>query len=124
FELYHFLNIPLGQHGVSTTFQRLMDWVLFPHAHYATVYLYDIIIYSLDWDSHVCLVTVALKLISRADQTANPAKCRFRNRYLVYVRGGGPIGPLMDIIQALANYVIPSTKKQVRQFWGLAGYDR
>lgn len=68
-----------------------------------------------------------LQLIAIAGLITNPVKGKFGNKKTMYMGctvGGVHICPLADKVQALTNYSIPMTKKQVRQFLGVAEYSR
>ncbi|KAI2647892.1 Retrovirus-related Pol polyprotein [Labeo rohita] len=109
------------------TFQRLMDKILWPHAAYAAAYLDDIIIYSNDWQRHMEHLWALLRVLRGAGLTANPKKCaigRVEVRYLGFHLGHGQVRPQISKTAAIATCPRPKTKKEVRQFLGLAGYYR
>uniref|UniRef100_A0A9J8D6N2 Gypsy retrotransposon integrase-like protein 1 n=1 Tax=Cyprinus carpio carpio TaxID=630221 RepID=A0A9J8D6N2_CYPCA len=127
FGLHQFVTLPFGLFGAPATFQRLMDRVLRPHAAYAAAYLDDIIIYSGDWQRHMEHLRAVLGALRRAGLTANPKKCavgRVEVRYLGFHLGHGQVRPQIDKTAAIATCPRPKTKKEVRQFLGLAGYYR
>ncbi|CAM4608181.1 unnamed protein product [Leuciscus chuanchicus] len=127
FGLHQFVTLPFGLFGAPATFQRLMDRILRPHAAYAAAYLDDIIIYSGDWQRHMQHLRAVLKTLRRAGLTANPKKCavgRVEVRYLGFHLGHGQVRPQIDKTAAVATCPRPKTKKEVRQFLGLAGYYR
>ncbi len=97
-----------------------------PTAH-ATAYLDDIIIYSQDWQRHMVIMREVLRALRGAGLTANPKKCaigRVEVRYLGFHLGHGQVRPQIDKTAAIAACPRPKTKKEVRQFLGLAGYYR
>ncbi len=109
------------------SFQRLMDRILRPHAAYAAAYLDDIIIYSNDWQRHMEHLRAVLRSLRGAGLTANPKKCavgRVEVRYLGFHLGHGQVRPQINKTAAVATCPRPKTKKEVRQFLGLAGYYR
>ena len=125
--LYQFRTLPFGLFGAPATFQRLMDRVLRPHAAYAAAYLDDVIIHSNSWAEHMQQVGAVLSSLRQAGLTANPKKCvvgQREVRYLGYHLGGGQVRPQVDKTAAIATCPRPKTKKEVRQFLGLAGYYR
>ncbi|XP_056605021.1 uncharacterized protein LOC130421252 [Triplophysa dalaica] len=127
FGLHQFVTLPFGLFGAPATFQRLMDRILRPHAAYAAAYLDDIIIYSNDWQRHMQHLRAVLSSLRRAGLTANPKKCavgRVEVRYLGFHLGHGEVRPQIDKTAAIATAPRPKTKKEVRQFLGLAGYYR
>ncbi len=104
-----------------------MDKIRRPHTAYAAVYLDDIIIYSQDWQRHMVHLREVLRVLRRAGLMANPKKCaigRVEVRYLGFHLGHGQVRPQIDKTAAIATFPRPKTKKDVRQFLGLAGYYR
>ncbi len=68
-----------------------------------------------------------LRALRRAGLTANPKKCavgRVEVRYLGFHLGHGQVRPQINKTAAIATCPRPKTKKEVRQFLGLAGYYR
>ncbi len=127
FGLHQFVTLPFGLFGAPATFQRLMDKILRPHTAYAAAYLDDIIIYSQDWQRHMVHLREVLRALRGAGLTANPKKCaigRVEVRYLGFHLGHGQVHPQIDKTAAIAACPRPKTKKEVRQFLGLAGYYR
>ncbi|CAJ0937379.1 unnamed protein product [Ranitomeya imitator] len=125
--LFQYVYMPFGLHGAPATFQRLMDRVLRPHRQYASAYLDDIVIYSMDWETHLQKVQAVIDDLRDAGLTANPKKCHIRleeARYLGYVIGRGVVKPQIDKIQAIQGWPQPVNKKQVQAFLGIAGYYR
>uniref|UniRef100_K7EYA7 Gypsy retrotransposon integrase-like protein 1 n=1 Tax=Pelodiscus sinensis TaxID=13735 RepID=K7EYA7_PELSI len=127
FGLYQFVTMPFGLHGAAATFQRLMDRILRQHQAFAVAYIDDIVIFSTTWEQHLKHVQAILKTLAEAGLTANPKKCKFGRRevsYLGYTVGGGRLKPLVDKVSAVRDWPLPTTKRQIRQFLGLAGYYR
>ncbi len=127
FGLHQFITLPFGLFGAPATFQRLMDKILRPHTAYAAAYLDDIIIYSQDWQRHMVHLREVLRALRGAGLTANPKKCaigRVEVRYLGFHLGHRQVRPQIDKTAAIAACPRPKTKKEVRQFLGLAGYYR
>ncbi len=127
FGLHQLVTLPFGLFGAPATFQRLMDKILRPHTAYAAAYLDDIIIYSQDWQRHMVHLREVLRALRGAQLTANPKKCaigRVEVRYLGFHLGHGQVCPQIDKTATIATCPRPKTKKEVRQFLGLAGYYR
>ncbi|MGH0182302.1 UNVERIFIED_CONTAM: hypothetical protein FKN15_008743 [Acipenser sinensis] len=119
--------MPFGLHGAPATFQRLMDRLLQGHLGYAAAYLDDVIIYSPDWESHLKHIELVVREIAKAGLTINPQKCVLgssETKYLGYIVGNGQVKPEVSKVEAVAEAAIPTTKKEVRSFLGLAGYYR
>lgn len=117
--------MPFGLHGATTTFQWLMNKVLQSHDQYAVAYIDDIVIYSGSQEEHLRHLTHVFKALRDAGLSVNLATCHLRQTevtYLGYVVGGGKLRLLVNQVQPLADTPMPKTKKEVRQFLGLAGY--
>ncbi len=68
-----------------------------------------------------------LRALREAGITANPKKCaigRVEVRYLGFHLGHGQVRPQINKTAAIATCPRPKTKKEVREFLGLAGYYR
>ncbi len=86
-----------------------------------------LIIYSQEWQWHMMHLREVLRALRGAGLTANPKKCaigRVEVRYLGFHLGHGQVRPQIDRTAAIAACPRPKTKKEVRQFLGLAGYYR
>ena len=127
FRLYQFTRMPFGFSGAPGTFQRLMDRVLRGHEEYAAAYLDDVIIHSETWEDHVQHVTSVLEGLRTAGLTAKRSKCQFGKSECIYLGhrvGQGKVIPEQSKVEAVTNFAVPSMKKEVRVFLGLAGYYR
>uniref|UniRef100_K7F0G6 ribonuclease H n=1 Tax=Pelodiscus sinensis TaxID=13735 RepID=K7F0G6_PELSI len=119
--------MPFGLNRAAATFQQLMDHLLKEHHEYAAAYIDDVVIYSVSWKDHLGHVRAILKTLEGARLTVNPGKCAFGQNevaYLGYVVGNGRLKPQIDKVKAVRDHPAPTTKRQVRQFLGLAGYYR
>ena len=66
-----------------------------------------------------------LSKLHEAGLTAKLAKCQFamaQCTYLGHIVGGGMVYPESDKLQAVKQFPVPSTKKQVRSLLSLTGY--
>lgn len=123
--LFQFVRMPFGLHGVSATFQRLMDMVLEPVRDCAATYIDDIIIYSHLWKEHLGHLRRVLSELRKANLHANPQKCRMAEtdvRFLGFSVGQGEIQPQDEKVEKVSAWPRPIMKRQVQQFLGLAGY--
>ena len=61
---YEFLVMPFGLTNVPSTFQSAMNEVFCPYLHkFILVFFDDILVYSKDWESHICQLQTALSLL-------------------------------------------------------------
>lgn len=74
--LYRFVRMPLDLNNESGTFQRVVDVILATDKwQYATVYLYEVIIFSKTAFEHLEHVRSVLRLLSEAGVTLKLKKC-------------------------------------------------
>ena len=127
FGLYQFRVMPFGLSGAPATFQRTMDRLIQGMEAFTGAYLDDLVIYSQTWEEHLGHVRCMLQRLREAGLTANPAKCQFAMAecsYLGHIVGNGKVYPGKNKVQAVEDFPIPRTKKQVRAFLGLTSYYR
>ena len=68
-----------------------------------------------------------MKRLDDANLTIEPSKCQFLQReasFLGHITGNGKIRPDPKKIEAVRNFPVPTSKKKIKQFLGLAGYYR
>lgn len=126
--LYHFTVMPFGLCNAAQRMCRLMDKVI-PAAVRENVFVYldDLLICSVDFESHLRLLGKVAKCLNDAKLTINVEKSKFcfkEVRYLGYVVGNGTIRTDKAKIEAISNFPEPKTAKQMRRFLGMAGWYR
>ena len=124
---YEFCFMPFGLRNGPAVFQRLMDSLLHRDKEYSQVYIDDIAIFSATWEEHCRHISLVLSRLKEAGLTANPKKCMWAQtevEFLGHVVGRGKVCPADLKVLALKDFPMPTTKKGVRQFLGLAGYYR
>lgn len=76
------------------------------------------------WISQLKQVFIRL---TEANLTVNLAKCDFVKATVVYlgkIVGGGMVKPVNAKIEAITSFPVPSTRRELQQFLGMAGYYR
>ena len=124
---FEFIYMPFGLRNGPAVFQRLMDRVLDQDKHFSQVYIDDIVVFSESWDQHCDHISQVLSRLSDAGLTANVSKCEWGQtqiELLGHMVGQGLVCPAQLKVQAVRDFVMPTTKKAIRQFLGLAGYYR
>lgn len=102
--------LPFGMQNSSSTFQRLMDKVLYDCNGYSKAYVDDICIYSETWDEHMFHLDEVLTRLQEAGLTAKPVKCSIANAqasFLGHTIGGGQIKPMLNKTEAVRDYPRP-----------------
>ena len=127
FGLYQFCVMPFGLNGAPATFQRLMNEVVRDMEKFAHAYLDDLVVFSDSWTEHLDHLETILEKLREFGLTAKMAKCQWAMAectYLGHVVGGGYVKPEINKLEAVENFPVPKTKKEVRSFLGLTGYYR
>ena len=115
FGLYQSNVMPFGWQGAPATFQRLMDHVLRGLENSTAAYLDDVVIFSGNWNDHLCHLSSVLQALREAGLTMKAKKCQFAMTqccYLGHIVGSGAVRPE------------PSKIEAVKEFLGLTGYYR
>lgn len=124
--LFEFLRMPFGLKNSPSTFQRVMDNVLC-NVKNCVVYLDDIIIFSTSLQEHILNLKNVFDRLRKFNLKVQLDKCEFLKKevhYLGHVITPFGIKPNPDKIQAILDYPIPRTTKQLKGFLGLIGYYR
>ena len=130
--LFEFNVMPFGLRNAPAIFQRLMQKVLAGlnpdgHSPFVSVYLDDIIVFSETFEDHLVHLQAVITRLSDAGLKLKPSKCHFiqqRVEYLGHVITPQGISPNPARTQAVSNFPVPTSVKDVRQFVGLASYYR
>lgn len=121
-----YTRMAFGLRNAPATFQRLMSIVLGDISN-CNVYLDDVVIYSSSWTDHISTLREVFRRFSSASLTLNLAKCDFAKASVTYLGkqvGSGKVRPVNVKVNAILSYPVPSTRKELRRFLGMAGYYR
>lgn len=125
---YEFLRMPFGLKTAPATFQRLMNVVLGDLlGKICLVYLDDVIIFSTSLEEHLNSIRLVLNRIKKANLKIQPDKCEFLKKeteFLGHIVTREGIKPNDKKVECVANYPLPKTPKEIKQFLGLSGYYR
>ena len=128
FGLFEYVKMPFGLCNAPATFQRLMECVL-NGLQWTTcvIYLDDIIVHSVDFDSHVDRLAEVLERIQSSGLKLKARKCSlFRPEvtFLGHVVNGEGLKPNPDNVSKLVNWPRPQKVSEVRGLVGLGSYYR
>ena len=125
---WQFKRMPFGLCNAPATFQRVMNQVLssFPLER-VMAYLDDILVMSRNFEEHIKTLSAVLGQLSQHGLKVKPNKCQlFRTevKFLGHIIGSDGLKPLPDNIQAILDFPVPKTVKQIHQFMGMVNYYR
>jgi hypothetical protein len=124
---YQFTVMPFGMINSGATFVRMMDKVLEGFDEFADSFIDDIGIFSDTWEFHVEHLRAVFQSLREAKLVAKPSKCFVgygELEFLGHIAGSGNIKPVQDKVSAIRQFPVPVTKKQIRSFLGLIGFNR
>jgi hypothetical protein len=125
---FEFVRMPFGLKTAPSIFQREMNKILKnARGLFADAYLDDIIIYSRTWKEHLEHIKFVLERLREAGLTANVEKCDFGKttiKYLGFLITPEGVSTDPDKTDAVSQYPVPRSAKQVKQFLGLCGWYR
>jgi hypothetical protein len=126
--LYEWLVMPFGLSNAPASFQSLMNEV-FKHQLRKSVLVFfdDILVFSPSWSAHLSHLEEVLQLLSQHKLFAKFSKCCFglsKVDYLGHLVSGHGVEMDSSKVQAVMDWPVPSSLKQLRGFLGLTGYYR
>ena len=127
FGKYEFTRMPFGLKNAPALFQRCMEGVLQSCYEFSAPYIDDVLVFSESVEEHEVHLRQVMQELSRCGLTVKESKCVFGMRkleYLGHVIGGGELAVPEHRAEAMANYIRPKSKSQLRSFLGAAGYYR
>lgn len=116
--------MPFGLKNAPATFQRLVNTVL-PGVKSCEAYLVDNVVYSSTWAEHMCTLHEVFSHLREASLTLNLVKCEFGKAVVTYLGkhvGQGKVHPLAAKVQAILDFPVPETRRQLCRFLGMCGY--
>ena len=125
---YECNRMPFGLCNAPATFQRLMERCMGElNLRDCLIYLDDIIIFSSTFEEHVERLQAVFERLQENNLKLKPSKCKlFRSKvsYLGHVVSEEGIHTDPSKIEAIKDWPVPKSTKDVRRFLGFAGYYR
>ena len=126
FGLYHFKVLPFGISTGPAVFSRMMRKV-FASVENVYTFLDDILVATNNLDKHFETLDKVFSLLNDANLKINFKKSNFcaeSINFLGQTLNSEVIQPQNDKIDAINNFILPKTKKQLQSFLGLCNYYR
>ena len=124
--LYQYKVMPFGMKNAPATFQRMVN-KLVRDIDGCEGYIDDVVIFSDNWSDHIRQIKSFFQIMQEAKLTINLMKSEFGKatvKYLGHIVGQGQVRPLDAKIQTIVKYPIPTSRKELARFLGMAGYYR
>ena len=128
FGAWHWNVMPLGLSNAPLTWQRVINDTLFEGlGSFYCAYVDDMIIWSPSVEQHRWDVRTVLQRLPDKGLSIKVEKCEFdlkETRYLGHILSTSGIRPDPCKVQALLDWPVPNTTKEVHQLHGLGSYYR
>ena len=124
--LYQYKVMPFGMKNAPATFQRMVN-KLVRDIDGCEGFIDDVVIFSDNWSDHIRQIERFFQIMREAKLTINLMKSEFGKatvKYLGHIVGQGQVRPLDAKIQTIVKYPIPTSRKELARFLGMAGYYR
>ena len=124
--LYQYKVMPFGMKNAPATVQRMVN-KLVRDIDGCEGYIDDVVIFSDNWSDHIRQIERFFQIMREAKLTINLMKSEFGKatvKYLGHIVGQGQVRPLDAKIQTIVKYPIPTSRKELARFLGMAGYYR
>jgi hypothetical protein len=126
--LWRFKRMPMRLSNSAPVFERLMEQVLTGLTwKTCLVYLDDIIIFSNSFEKHMQNLREVFQRLKEANLKLSPKKCNFLKKevkFLGHIVSESGVSTDPSKIQAVRDWPIPKSIKEVRSFLGLTSYYR
>ena len=124
FDQFEFLRMPFGLQNAAQTFWRFIDTVL--HGlDFVCAYIDDLLIASSSLEDHYKHLETVFHRLDEHGVVINPSKCQFGQtevKFLGHLITSQGIRPLPSKVEAISNFPIPTSKRQLKRFLGMVHF--
>lgn len=125
---FEYNRIPLGLKNAPATFQRMLDQALTGLiGKVCFVYLDDIVVFAENLDKHRDKLRILFQRLREVGLKLQPDKCEYLKpelQYLGHLITKAGVKPNPETLRSVKEFPVPEDKKNIKQFLGLAGYNR
>ena len=126
FGLFQYEVIPFGLTNAPSTFQHLVNFII-QDLEGEYCYLDDTLVTGQTWEEHLYRLKSLFLQLKEAGLTMNLKKsvfCKATVTYLGHIVGNGNVCPKTANIEVVLDCHVPTIRKSLQQFLGLASYYR
>jgi len=126
FGMFEYPYMSFGLRNAAQTFQRFIDEVL-RDLDFCYAYIDDILVASRSEEEHLQHLQILFNRLQEYGVVINPLKCTFgqsKIKFLGYLVTPNGIQPLPSKVQALQDFPLPKTAKELRHFLGMLNFYR
>jgi hypothetical protein len=123
---FEFVRMPFGLKNGPPTFQRMMN-IVFAELPNVLIYLDDIIVFSSSFQEHLGDLKQVFEKLQNHNLQIQLDKCEFIKpelQFLGHLIKPDGIHPNPFKIEAIKQFPLPKTEKEIKQFLGMTGYYR
>lgn len=125
---YRFKVLSFGLTNAVATFQRLMEYIMSGLQYQtALIYVDDILVFTNDFESHLCQLDEVLSRLEKANLKVMPTKVHLfqtKLHFLGHIVDEQGILPNDEKVKAIQSWPVPKNAKQLSSFLGLVSYYR
>ncbi|XP_073408526.1 uncharacterized protein [Dendrobates tinctorius] len=125
---FEYLVMPFGLTNAPSVFQCFMNDIFRDFVDkFLIIYLDDILIFSKDWDSHVEHIRIVFRILRENSLYVKGSKCLFgvqRISFLGFILSPSTIEMDPAKVQAIYDWVQPTSLKDLQKFLGFANFYR
>ena len=121
---FQYQVMPFGMKNAPATFQCTINKII-TDLEDCEAYIDYAVVFGGTWEEHLLKVGELFCQLREANLTVNFVKSKFGHVYVIYlghIVGQGQVRPVTAKVDAIINYPVPTTKREVMRFLGMAGY--